>query len=143
MVMKANNEVDTDGKDEDRKMPPLKDVNDVYVEYLVEEETLTMRISLNIHVNVDNLKDQRENIFHTRCYVQNKICNLIINDGSYTNIDNTELVEKLNLHTTKYSMPYKIQWLNDSGEVKMNKQVLFVFSICKYCDEVLYDIVPM
>jgi hypothetical protein len=73
MVMKVNNEVDTDGNDENRKMPPLKDVDDVCVEYLVEEETLVMRISLNIHVNVDNLKDQRENIFHTRCHVQNKI----------------------------------------------------------------------
>ena len=69
MVMKVNNEIDTDGKDENRKMPQLKDVDDVCVEYLVEEETLVMRISLNIHVNVDNLKDQRENIFHTRCHV--------------------------------------------------------------------------
>jgi hypothetical protein len=143
MVMKVNNEVDTDGKDENRKMPQLKDVDDVCVEYLVEEETLVMRISLNIHVNVDNLKDQRENIFHTRCHVQNKICNLIINDGSYTNIANTELVEKLNFHTTKYFIPYKLQWLNDTGEVKVNKQVLVVFSIGKYYDEVLYDIVPM
>jgi hypothetical protein len=92
---------------------------------------------------VDNLKDQRENIFHTRCHVQNKICNLIINDGSYTNIANTELVEKLNFHTTKYFIPYKLQWLNDTREVKVNKQVLVVFSIGKYYDEVLYDIVPM
>jgi len=141
--MKVNNEVDTDGKDENRKMPQLKDVDDVCVEYLVEEETLVMRISLNIHVNVDNLKDQRENIFHTRCHVQNKICNLIINDGSYTNIANTELVEKLNFHTTNYFIPYKLQWLNDTREVKVNKQVLVVFSIGKYYDEVLYDIVPM
>jgi len=33
--------------------------------------------------------------------------------------------------------------LNDNGEVKVNKQVLIVFSISKYCDEVLCDVMPM
>jgi len=33
--------------------------------------------------------------------------------------------------------------LNDSGEVKVNKQVLVGFSIDKYYDKVLFDIVPM
>jgi hypothetical protein len=34
-------------------------------------------------------------------------------------------------------------WLNDSGEVKVNKQDLVAFSIGKYCDKMLYDVVPM
>jgi hypothetical protein len=33
--------------------------------------------------------------------------------------------------------------LNGDGEVKVNKQVLIAFSIGKYCDEVLYDVVLM
>jgi hypothetical protein len=33
--------------------------------------------------------------------------------------------------------------LNNGGEVKVNKQVLIVFSINKYCDEVLCNVVPM
>ena len=37
----------------------------------------------------------------------------------------------------------KLQWLNDSGEVKMTKQVVVPFSIGKYVDEVLCDVVPM
>jgi hypothetical protein len=40
-------------------------------------------------------------------------------------------------------MPYKLQWLNDDGEVKMNKQVLVAFSIGKYCDGVLYDVMSL
>jgi hypothetical protein len=52
-------------------------------------------------------------------------------------------VEKLNLHTTKYSIPYKLLWLNDNGELKVNKQVLVAFSIGKYCDNVLCDVVSM
>jgi hypothetical protein len=33
--------------------------------------------------------------------------------------------------------------LNNSGEVKVNKQVLVAFSISKYYDKVLCDVVPM
>ena len=36
-----------------------------------------------------------------------------------------------------------MQWLNDCGEVKVNKQELVSFSIGRYNDEVLCDVVPM
>ncbi len=39
--------------------------------------------------------------------------------------------------------PYKLQWLNDDGDVKVTKQVVISFSIGKYKDEVMCDIVPM
>ena len=55
----------------------------------------------------------------------------------------TTLVEKLNLPTWKHPRPYKLQWLNDCGVVKVNKQVLVSFSIWRYKDEVLGDVVPM
>jgi hypothetical protein len=38
-------------------------------------------------------------------------------------------VEKLNLHTTKHLIPYKLKLLNDSGEVKKNNQVLVAFPL--------------
>jgi hypothetical protein len=99
-------------------MPPLEDTDDVYVEYVVEIETLVVMRALNIHVKVDDLEDQKENIFHTRCRVQNKVYSLIIDGGSCASI---ELIEKLNLHTTKHHILYKLQWLNDNDEVIVNK----------------------
>jgi len=78
----------------------------------LKEKHLSWR-ALNIHVNVDNWKSQREKIFHTTCHVYNKVCILIIDDDSCTNIANIELVKKLNLHTTKHRIPYKLEWLND------------------------------
>jgi hypothetical protein len=54
MIMKANNKVETNREDKEEKMPPLKNVNDVYVEYLVERETLVVRRALNMHVKVDD-----------------------------------------------------------------------------------------
>ena len=55
----------------------------------------------------------------------------------------TTLVEKLNLPTLKHPRPYKLQWLNDCGEIKINKQVLISFSVEKYKDEVLCDVALM
>ncbi|XP_010534753.1 PREDICTED: uncharacterized protein LOC104810255 [Tarenaya hassleriana] len=53
------------------------------------------------------------------------------------------MVEKLNLQPTKHPKPYRLQWLNDSGEVNASKQVRVPFSIGKYDDEILCDVVPM
>jgi hypothetical protein len=68
---------------------------------------------------------------------------MIIDGGSCTNVASTTLIEKLNLPTLKHPRLYKLQWLNDCGEVKVNEQVLISFSIGKYKDEVLCDVVPM
>ena len=68
---------------------------------------------------------------------------MIIDGGSCTNVVSTELVEKLGFHTTKHPMPYKLQWLNDCGKIKVTKQVKIPFTIGRYQDEVLCDVVLM
>jgi len=55
--MKANNEVKTDGEDEREKMPPLEEVEDVYVEYSIKGDTLMLRRVLNMHVKMDDSED--------------------------------------------------------------------------------------
>ena len=72
---------------------------------------------MNVRVRVANLEEQRKNIFHTRCQVHNKVCSMIIDSGSCIYMASIDLVDKLNLHTTKYPIPYKSQWLNNCGEV--------------------------
>ena len=52
---------------------------------------------------------QRENIFHTRCLINNKLCSLIIDGGSCTNVASTRVVEKLALPTISHTKPYKLQ----------------------------------
>ena len=86
---------------------------------------------------------QRENIFHTRCIINNKLCSMIIDGGSSANVASTRVVEKLGLPTISHTKPYKLQWLSGEGEIMVNKQVLIIFSIGKYKDEVLFDVVPM
>ncbi|KAF7834900.1 putative gag-pol polyprotein [Senna tora] len=68
---------------------------------------------------------------------------MVIDSGSVTNVASTLLVDKLDLPTMKHPKPYKLQWLNDSAEAKVTKQVLISFSIGNYHTEVLCDVVPM
>ena len=115
-------------------MPFLEDADDE--EYAVQGELMVARRALSVQAKEDD-EMQRDNIFHTRCHVQNKVCSVIIDGGSCTNVASTTMVEKLGIPTSKHPRPYKLQWLNDSGEVRVNKQVLVSFSIGKYEDEVL------
>uniref|UniRef100_A0A2N9I342 CCHC-type domain-containing protein n=1 Tax=Fagus sylvatica TaxID=28930 RepID=A0A2N9I342_FAGSY len=107
MIMRDNGEVMTESEDDSDGMPKLVDASDDDgVVYPVTGESLAARRALNTHIMVDDAEQQRENIFHTRCHVNNK-------------------------------------WLNDCGEVTVDRQVLITFSIGKYLDEVLCDVVPM
>ena len=55
------------------------------------------------------------------------------------NVASKLLVDKLGLRMLKHPKSYKLQWLNESGEVKVNKQVLVSIAIGRYKDEVLCD----
>jgi len=68
-----------------------------------------------------DVEQQRENIFHTRCLFNDKVCNMIINSGSSTNVASVTLVRKLGLNTIKHEMPYQLQWLNECGVVRVNR----------------------
>nr|XP_027101647.1 uncharacterized protein LOC113722567 [Coffea arabica] len=82
---------------------------------------------------------QRDNIFYTRCHVKGRVCNLIIGAGSCTNVASTLMVDHLSLPTLRYPNLYCLQWLNESGDIKVTKQVVVPFRIGKYEDEVHED----
>ncbi|XP_049414722.1 uncharacterized protein LOC125877483 [Solanum stenotomum] len=86
---------------------------------------------------------QRENLFHTRCGIKGKIYSMIIDKGSCANVMSSYLVDKLGIACMKRPTPYKLQWLNDCGEVKVNKQCMISFNVGRYEDEILCDVVPM
>lgn len=56
-----------------------------------------------------------------------------------------DLKEKEGLYNfvIPYAHPYKLSWVSEEGEIKVNKQVFINFSIGNYEDRVLYDVVPM
>ncbi|XP_052490813.1 uncharacterized protein LOC128043050 [Gossypium raimondii] len=142
MLLLENGEVESETDSEDvSKNDVVEEEDEENLEYAVEGEALVVKRSLNTQTIPEEL--QRENIFHTRCHIYNKVCSVIIDGGSCTNVASTLLIEKLQLATTKHPKPYKLQWLNDGGEIKVTKQVTLTFSIGKYIDKVLCDVVPM
>jgi hypothetical protein len=142
MMIRDNGDIESaSDKSDCEGMPPLVDSDGDELALPVEESLVIRRI-LQIQIKEDESNQQRDNIFCTR-YVQNKVCSLIIDSESCDNVCSTTLISKLNLCTVKHVKPYRLQWLNDSSEVKVTKQVVVPFFIRKYVDEVLCDMVPI
>ena len=118
-MIRDNGDVVTEDENSDtEEMPPLEDCDEeelvVYGDLLVARRALSMQAK-----EVDEV--QRENLFHTRCFIKDKVCCVIIDGGSCTNAASTTMVEKLGMPTLKHPWPYRLQWLNDSGELKVTK----------------------
>ncbi|XP_074376843.1 uncharacterized protein LOC141718357 [Apium graveolens] len=96
-----------------------------------------------LHTETTPNTDQRENLFHTRCKVGDRTCNMIIDSGSCTNVASIDMVNKLNLSTRVHEKPYKLNWLDDSKGLDVKKQALVSFSIGSYKDELWCDVIPM
>ncbi len=142
MILLDNGDIESVSSSDD-DMPPLEDCSDVEVAEPVVGDVLVTRRALNMQPKAGGNEEQREHIFHTRCHINDKVCSLIIDSGSCTNVASTLLVEKLSLPTLKHPNPYRLQWLNDCGDIRVTKQVMISFSIGKYKDEVLCDVAPM
>uniref|UniRef100_A0A2N9FAG5 Reverse transcriptase n=1 Tax=Fagus sylvatica TaxID=28930 RepID=A0A2N9FAG5_FAGSY len=115
MVINAQGELELENEEQvdDDDMLPLEDADDE--QSAMVGDLLVARRVLNVQVKEEE-SNQRENLFHTRCFVNNKVCSVIIDGGSCTNVASTYLV---------------------------TRQVLVALSIGKYEDEVLCDVVPM
>jgi hypothetical protein len=50
---------------------------------------------------------QRSRLFRMACTAKDRKCKVIIDSGSTDNLVSTEMVEKLELTTTKHPSPYK------------------------------------
>nr|GEY34704.1 hypothetical protein [Tanacetum cinerariifolium] len=86
----------------------------------------------------------RHNIFYTRCTSHGKVCDIIIDGGSFENVLSLNMVKKLQLKTEDHPHPYHLTWLDKKKEFKVSKRCLVQFSIGeKYKDEVVCDVVPI
>jgi hypothetical protein len=87
--------------------------------------------------------NQRHNLFHIQGMIKDKLCRIIVDNGSCNNIASQDLVEKLGLKQRRHPSPYKIQWLNECGTLHVSNIVTIPFSIGRYSDQVECDVVPM
>jgi len=107
-----------------------------------ERELYMIRRMLGSQVKVENAS-QRENIFHTRCSVNVNVCLVIIDRESCTNMVSSRLVSKMNMDTKPHPRSYKLQWLSEGEKVQVKQQAEVSFSIGKYKDKILCDVVSI
>ncbi|KAL1225401.1 hypothetical protein V5N11_009055 [Cardamine amara subsp. amara] len=137
MILKANGEYESQDEAEYEQEESEEDI----VDYADTGELLVTRRVLSALFEPETI--QRENIFHSRCTIHSKVCSLIIDGGSCTNAAIKYLVDKLGIPKTKHPRPYRLKWLNDDTELKISEQVTIPFSIGKYANQVVCDVVPM
>ncbi|KAL5539529.1 hypothetical protein UlMin_043657 [Ulmus minor] len=92
MVINTQGELESENEEEvdDDDMPHLEDADDE--QNAVIGDLLVARRILNMQQVKEEESNQRENLFHTRCFVNNKVCSVIIDGGSCTNVASTYLV---------------------------------------------------
>ena len=95
-------EVVEEEKEEDVESP--EEEEEEVIAEADEGEILVLRRAPNSQRS--EKEEQRENIFHSRCTVQGKVCSLIIDGGSYANVVSLSMIEKLNLQTLVHPHPY-------------------------------------
>jgi len=86
---------------------------------------------------------QRHNLFQTRAKVHDKVVKVIIDGGSCHNLASREMTDKLGLKLVRHPHPYHVQWLNDSGDIKIGYKVNVPFKIGEYVDTIECDVAPM
>jgi len=87
---------------------------------------------------------QRRNLFRTRCSINDKVCNLIVDIGSSENLVSQKLVEYLKLPTTLHQKPYSLGWVSKGSQFCVSLSCRVPISIGKhYKEEVLCDVLNM
>jgi hypothetical protein len=71
-------------------------------------------------IAVKEENNQQHNLFHTRGMIKDKLCRIIVDNGSCNNIASQQLVERLGLKQRRHPSPYKIQWLNECGTLHVS-----------------------
>ena len=92
------------------------EINDLVEEVHKNEEeledgihlALIARRLLKTQVTENNVDDQRDNLFHTRCLVKGTACSLVIDSGSCTNVVSTMLIKRLQIPAQDHPKSYKL-----------------------------------
>jgi hypothetical protein len=90
------------------------------------------------HENEEKL--QRKNLYHIFLIIKGCRILTIINSKNCSNLVRLDLVKKFGLATRSLPHPYHLEWLNNSGNVKVTK---IQFSVGSYHDYADFDVVPM
>lgn len=88
-------------------------------------------------------KGQQWSVFQIECKIKEKAYKLIIDGRSFTNVISKDLVYTLGLFMWRHSQSHYMEWLYNSGRLKITHKVRVPFVVGDYVDKVDCDVVPM
>ena len=80
--------------------------------------------SLHFH---DRPNASKELPFKTRCTIQVKVCQVIIDSGSSENLVSKKLVSVLKVKTEPHPNPYKVSWIKKGEKLMSMRFALFLY----------------
>lgn len=114
------------------------------VEFAEEESEDRINIVLQRLLLSSKEEGQRKNLFKTHCSIQNKVCNVIVDNGSSENLVSQKLVDYLKLPTTRHEKPYGLGWVKKGSKVGVSETCKIPLSIGKhYKEEIICDVLDM
>ncbi|XP_004310205.1 PREDICTED: geraniol 8-hydroxylase-like [Fragaria vesca subsp. vesca] len=102
-------------------------------EFAVEDSPEKVNIVLQRILLSPRKEDgQCKNLFRSHCSVNNKVCNLIVDNGSCENFVAEKLVEYLQLPKEAHVMPYSLGWVKKGPQVRVTRTCKVSVSIALY-----------
>lgn len=72
-------------------------------------------------------QEQNHQIFRTKCKVNDKVCNMIMDSGNSKNKVSKQLVKALNLSVEKHPALYRIRWIKKETMTRCNEGMSCIF----------------
>jgi hypothetical protein len=113
-------------------------------EFAIEEGLEKVTLVLQRVLLAPREEGQRNNIFRSSCSVNNKVCQIIVDNGSCENFVSKKLVAYMQLPTEPHPRPYKLGWVKRGPQAEVTTSCKVPISIGKhYRDEVMCDMIDM
>ncbi|XP_020675785.1 uncharacterized protein LOC110094799 [Dendrobium catenatum] len=124
---------------------PLEEVEEQAEELLADEGNPILCVMEKVLLApIQPVETQRHSLFRTKCTINGKVCDLVINSGCTENIISRAAIQALQLKTVKSSNPYKIGWLKKGVEFLVSECCKITFSIGnRYICQVNCDVLDM
>ena len=107
----------------------------------VEGRSYIVKNLMLTHLQEENT--QRHQLFRTRCTINDKLFELIIESESFENIIKRGAIRELKLPVEKHPHPYTIGWIKTVEKIEVNECCKVPFSIGNCWDGVYCDVVDM